>query len=148
MYSEISRAGCVVFGRGPLGKPAACQRAPTHAGLVYFEHPRPRVWLAFACEEHHGALVGARPMLERDRVELARRMEARRRVAEEGAPVVPLEPLAVGSAARRLVERARAWAERDPGRSSTVDSRSGADVGHGIPVTPRNTASRETVDGS
>lgn len=64
IYAEISWPGCVVAGHGPLGKPAGCHRPPTHTGLVFFEHPRPRVWLIFACGEHIGELIAARPMLE------------------------------------------------------------------------------------
>jgi hypothetical protein len=146
VFSEIGRPGCIVTVSGPLGKPADCHRAPTHAGLAFFEYPRARVWLVFACDEHCGELIAARRMLDRDRAELARRAEARRRVVEEKATVAPLEPLAVGSNARRLVERARAWVERDQVSSSTVDSSGGADVGHGIPVSPRDIASRETQD--
>jgi hypothetical protein len=68
------------------------------------------VWLVSACDEHRGKLVVARPMLARERAELARRAEPRRMVREDGARQVPLAPLAVGTEASRLVERARAWA--------------------------------------
>jgi hypothetical protein len=144
VFTEIGRPGCIVTVSGPLGKPAECHRSPTYAGLAFFEYPRPRVWLVFACDEHFGQLIAARRMLERDRAELARRAARRQRVLEEKAP---LEPLAVGSNARRLVERARAWAARDQDLSSTVDSPGGADVGHRIPVSPRDVASRETQAG-
>jgi hypothetical protein len=110
VLGEISRPGCIVTVNGPLGKPASCHNPPTHAGLAFFEYPNPRVFLVFTCSAHRGEVIAARPMLDRDRVELARRAERRRRVLEEGARHTPLDPLAVGSAARRLVERARAWA--------------------------------------
>jgi hypothetical protein len=84
----------------------------THAGLAFFEHPRPRVWLVFACDEHRGELIAARRMLDRDRAELRRRAEVRRRAVEDGVQPAPLEPLAAGGQARRLVERARAWVSR------------------------------------
>jgi hypothetical protein len=144
VFNEIGRPGCIVTVSGPLGKPAECHRAPTHAGLAFFEYPRPRVWLVFACDEHRDELIAARRMLDRDRAELARRAARRRRVLEEKAPVAPL---AVGSNARRLVERARAWAARDQDPSSTVDSAGGADVGHRIPVSPRDIATREAQAG-
>jgi hypothetical protein len=39
--------------------PARCGHR--HAGLVLFEHPRPAVWLVFACPEHCAELIAARP---------------------------------------------------------------------------------------
>jgi hypothetical protein len=102
------RAGCA--GRAGNGH---CGGRVEFAGLAYFEHSR-RVWLSFACADHRGQLIAARPVTEADRVEIARRKEEYRRVVEDHVPYVKPEPLASGQGARELVERARVWAERAP----------------------------------
>jgi len=57
-----------------------------------------------------GYLIAARPLLERDRAELARR-----RYYYDRRELDPDQrPLAVGMAARELVERARRWAAAHP----------------------------------
>jgi hypothetical protein len=122
VFGELSRAGCIVTVTGPLGKPASCHQPPTYAGLAFFEYPRARVFLVFVCDAHRGEVIAARPMLERDRAELARRADKLRRVLEDGARDTPLGPLAVGAAARRL-SRGRApglLASDDDARSATV----------------------------
>jgi hypothetical protein len=43
VFLDIGHPGCAVAATGPLGKPTECHSAPTHAGLVLFEHPRPAV---------------------------------------------------------------------------------------------------------
>ncbi|MDN5749655.1 MAG: hypothetical protein L0H64_14250 [Pseudonocardia sp.] len=75
------------------------------AGLVFYEQP-PRVWWAFACPHHAEHLTAARPLLDRDRAEIARRRGA--------APLDRTEPLAVGRAARELIDRAQRWAGAHP----------------------------------
>ena len=112
MTFHCMAAGCggIVF-RGVRG-PTSCPAEPTMAGLWYAAHGR-TVWLGFACPEHAEQLIAARPLLPRDRDALERRRDRRstelsgRRWAGEREG-----PLARGVAAERLVERARAWAER------------------------------------
>jgi hypothetical protein len=77
LYGPMSTLGCVVYRTDSVGRPCDCFGAVTHAGMIYFGYPRPTAWLAFACAEHAGHLIAARPMLERDRAELARRRQAR-----------------------------------------------------------------------
>ena len=116
MAFSVMNAGCggVIF-RGMLG-PTDCQAQPTVAGLWYAAHGR-TAWLGFACDQHAVELIAARPLLPRDRDVLERRraqhrteMAGRRWAGEQEGP------LARGAAAERLVERAKAWAERHPDR--------------------------------
>jgi DNA-binding MarR family transcriptional regulator len=72
------------------------------------------VFLAFACPEHKSSLIGARRMLGRDRAELERRRHSWT-WARVGHPSLPIEPLASGAAARRLVEKARVCAVEHAG---------------------------------
>ena len=106
-YSPITTPGCIVK-TTYVSLAYSCRATPTHAGLVMLG-PDKRVYLAFACTEHAGQLIAARQLLDRDRAELDRR---RHSVdwARVGHPPLPIDPLAAGAAARRLVERARAWA--------------------------------------
>jgi hypothetical protein len=90
-----------------------CGAAPTWAGLIYYSGPG-EAWLAFTCDRHRGRLIAPRRLLERDRAEIAARRERIRRTVEDKAPWVKPKPAATGAAARRLVEAARAWAERHP----------------------------------
>jgi len=80
---------------------------------------QPEAWLAFTCDEHVGQLVAPRELLDRDREVLERwRAEEHREYSAE-LPWRPPQPLAQGSDAVELVERARRWAERDgPSRTS------------------------------
>lgn len=98
------RAGCA--GQGGKGH---CNGRVKFAGLAYFTHSR-QVWLAFVCAEHKWQLVTPRPLLDRDRAEIARRREALRRVTEDHLPYVKPQPLAVGREALALIENARKWA--------------------------------------
>lgn len=108
MYMSIDRPGCIVAVSGFVGTPTTCERPVTHAGLVQFTSPV-SVFLMFACTEHADRLIGSRLMLERDQAELDQRRQAHQD-ALQGRPFEHVQPLAVGSAAERLVERARAWA--------------------------------------
>jgi hypothetical protein len=112
MFSSIDTPGCVVSVSGYLGTPTNCPGLPTHAGLVFFESPRPAVWLVFVCTAHRGQVIAARPLLDRDRAELEHRRGAQRNALAGRAPYARLEPLALGTQARRLVEQARVWAAR------------------------------------
>jgi hypothetical protein len=69
--------------------------------------------LGFACGHHADQLIAARPLLPRDRDVLERRCEKHRtEVAGRRWTGEQEGPLARGAAAERLVERAKAWAER------------------------------------
>ena len=121
-------AGCGgIVHRGLLG-PTSCEAEPTVAGLWYAAHGR-TAWLGFACPRHADQLIAPRPMLPRDRDVLARRGQARapkwpgeRRAGEQEGALVR------GTSAERLVERAKAWAERHhnpvsgPGRAQPTET--------------------------
>lgn len=77
---------------------------------MFYEYPRPSVMWCFACPEHAEELIAARPLQERDRAEMARRRE----LSARHAPDPQGGPLAVGRAARELVDRARRWAQAHP----------------------------------
>ena len=100
------RGGCA----GRVGN-GHCGGRVEFAGLAYFEQTK-QAWLAFTCADHRGQLIASRPLTEADRAEIARRLEAHRRVVEDHEPFVKPEPLARGRAARELVERAKRWAGR------------------------------------
>ena len=81
------------------------------AGVAFYERPRPSVWWAFACAVHVDEMTAARGLLERDRVEIARRQRHRGHREADGAAV---QPLARGGGPGELIARARAWADRHP----------------------------------
>jgi len=91
--------------------PRRCLQRVVAAGLVdRLESRRPAVWLSFACAGHVGNLIAARPLLDRDRAEMARRRfhhDAMRIDPDRG-------PLATGRAARELLARAQRWATAHP----------------------------------
>lgn len=97
---------CGGYRQGIWTAPARCHSPVVAAGLVFYEQPRPRVWWAFACPDHAEHLTAARPLLDRDRAEIARRRTA--------APGDRTEALAAGRAARELLDRARRWADANP----------------------------------
>ena len=108
--APLTSPGCVVRVR-QVSLAFECGAEPTHAGLVLIND---QVFLAFACLEHKSRLIAARRMLDRDRAELERRRHSWT-WARGGHPPLPIEPLRTGAAAHRLVEKARAWAERAEG---------------------------------
>ena len=93
---EPGRGACGAY----ISAQTLCPKPPTRVGLITFGPPL-RVWKAFTCDEHQDRLVVSRPVEERDRAELAYRLEKLR-------PAIT--PLAEGAEARELLERARAWA--------------------------------------
>lgn len=107
MPIEPGRAGCAVMSSGFAGTPTDCQQLVTHAGLVYFPGTK-RLWWVFACDVHKDRVEAARPLNDRDRVELARRRVNWEAALEGRGRWVPNEPLAVGVEARRILERVRA----------------------------------------
>ncbi len=92
---QASRAGCGATVSTDDGHPRDCWDTPAWAGLRYYPYPRGAAYLAFVCDAHNDQVEAARQLLDRDRLEMARR--------QAGGVV---EPLATGAAARRLVERA------------------------------------------
>jgi hypothetical protein len=75
------------------------------------------VWLAFASDRPAADLIAARSLLPRDRDVLNRRCDKRRtELAGHRWAGEQEGPLARGAAAERLVERAKAWAERHTDR--------------------------------
>ena len=69
--------------------------------------------LGFACAQHVDQLTAARALLPRDRDVLDRRRDKRRtQLAGHRWAGEQESPLARGAAAERLIERAKAWAER------------------------------------
>lgn len=100
---------CGGYRHGVWTAPARCLTPVVAAGLVFYDQPRPRVWWAFACPDHAEHLTAARPLLDRDRAEITRRRTA--------APPDRTEPLAVGRAARDLIDRAQRWADAHPDRA-------------------------------
>jgi hypothetical protein len=61
--------------------------------------------------EHKSRLIAPRRMFDRDRAELERRRHSWTS-ARVGHPPLPIEPIRIGATAHRLIEQARAWAER------------------------------------
>jgi hypothetical protein len=112
MFGPMSTLGCVVLRTDTVGRPRDCFGTVSHAGLIFFEYPRPTAWLGFACDDHASDLIASRLLLDRDRAELGRRRHARAEAAAAGAHDVEPEPLAVGANARRLADRAREWERR------------------------------------
>jgi hypothetical protein len=111
---HVMAAGCggLVF-RGVLG-PTHCQAEPIVAGLWYAAHGR-TAWLGFACDRHTEQLIAPRPLLPRDRDVLNRRRDQRRtELAGRRWAGEQEGPLARGTAAERLVERAQQWAAAHP----------------------------------
>jgi hypothetical protein len=114
MPFRATAAGCGGFVFPDQQGPTHCGAEPVLAGLWFAQHGR-TVWLAFACAEHAGELIAPRPLLPRDRDVLARRRDTwhtelagRRWDGEvEG-------PLARGAGAKRLIQRATAWAAAHP----------------------------------
>jgi hypothetical protein len=111
MPVEASRGGCAFMVSGFAGTPISCERAVTHAGLVWFPGPR-RLWWAFACVEHACGLEVPRLLLERDHAELARRRGKHAAALAGRGQWVPDPPLATGAEGLRLLEQAREWASR------------------------------------
>ena len=110
---QASRGGCAIMASGYKGTPRNCEGHVTHAGLRWFPSNR-TLWLVFACAAHADQLEAARPLLDRDRAELARRRErTRRQLAGQPTHWEP-QPLATGAAGLRLLERARTWAATHP----------------------------------
>jgi hypothetical protein len=104
-FAPITTPGCVVKAR-VVSLAFECRAEPTHAGLIMIND---EVYLAFACPEHRAGLIAPRRMLDRDRVELERRRHSWM-WARAGHPPLPIESIRAGAAARRLVEKALAWA--------------------------------------
>lgn len=114
-----SRGGCAAAAYGFGGAPHQCPGRVEWTGLVWFESPAPgEVWKAFACDGHRDQLVAARPLEDRDRVELQRRRD-KHQAGLEGRPWAPDRPLAVGPDARRLLDRAKDWAKRSAAEDTT-----------------------------
>ena len=109
---HVMAAGCGgIVHRGIVG-PTHCEAEPTVAGLWYAAHGR-TAWLGFACDRHAFELIAARPLLSRDCDVLERRRDKHRtQMAGQRWAGEQEGPLARGAAAERLVEQARAWAER------------------------------------
>src|SRR5689334_21995609 len=108
-------AGCGGYVHHAVLAPSECNAEPTVTGLVLIGEPGKRraVWRGFACDAHADELRGARPLLPKDRDELARRREARR--AQRAGHRWPGEregALAWGREADELLARAEAWAAR------------------------------------
>lgn len=95
---------CVGYRQGVWTAPSRCPAPVVAAGLVFYERPRPAVWLAFACPEHVEHLTAARSLLDRDRAEITRRR----------TPGEPVGPLAVVRAARELLDRGPRLGPRAP----------------------------------
>lgn len=111
---------CGAYRYGVWTAPSPCPYPVAAAGL-YFNRADHRpyrwsVWWAFACPEHAHELVAARPLLDRDRAEIARRRDLR----EHWTPGRDVEPLAVGRHAAELVERAHRWATAHPEQTCTA----------------------------
>jgi hypothetical protein len=106
-FAPLTTPGCIIKVK-QVSLAFECSAEPTHAGLVLISD---QVFLAFACLEHESMLIAARRMLDRDRAELERRRHSWT-WARVGHPQLPIEPLRTGAAAQRLVEKARAWADR------------------------------------
>jgi hypothetical protein len=109
---HVMAAGCGgIVHRGMQG-PTDCQRKPVVAGLWYAAHGR-TAWLGFACEENADQLITPRELLPRDCDVLERRRDRHRtEMAGQRWAGEQEGPLARGAAAERLVERAKAWVER------------------------------------
>jgi hypothetical protein len=105
--APLATPGCIVKVK-QVSLAFECRAEPTHAGLVLIND---QVFLAFVCMEHKSRLIASRRMLDRDRAELERRRHSWL-WARVGHPPLPIEPLQTGAAAHRLVEKARAWADR------------------------------------
>jgi hypothetical protein len=110
-FAPLTTPGCIVKVK-QVSLAFECSAEPTHAGLVLIND---QAFLAFACREHRSGLIAPRRMLDRDRAELERRRHSWT-WARVGHPPLPIEPLGIGAAAHRLVEKARAWAARAEGR--------------------------------
>jgi hypothetical protein len=113
---QPTAAGCAGPGRGFAGSHRSCPGTVVAAGLIHSNSVPLAVWLAFGCAAHVDLLVAPRVLLDRDRAELAARYERVRRTVEDKQPWVPPGPLAVGADARRLLARARRWAQTHPWR--------------------------------
>lgn len=110
-------AGCGGYVHYAVMPPSSCLGEPTVVGLVMVGKPgrRRAVWRGFACDAHADRLLGARPLLPRDRDVLARRREAQRvEVAGERWAGEREGPLARGAEADELVARAVAWVAAHP----------------------------------
>jgi hypothetical protein len=57
MFDSVDTPGCAVMGRGDVETPRSCEAPVTHAGLAFFEHPRPRTYLLFASARHADQLI-------------------------------------------------------------------------------------------
>lgn len=115
---RVMAAGCGGYVHHAVLPPSSCVQEPTVVGLVMHGKPGQRraVWRGFACDVHARQLIGARPLLPRDRDVLARRRDADRvEVAGERWAGEREGPLARGREADELVKRAVAWAARRPG---------------------------------
>jgi hypothetical protein len=111
---------CGGYRHGVWTAPSPCPHPVAAAGL-YFNRADHRpyrwsVWWAFACPEHAHELIAARPLLDRDHAELARRRDLR----EHWTPGRGVEPLAIGRPATELVERAQRWATAHPEQTYTA----------------------------
>lgn len=101
-----STGACGGYQSNTWTAPTHCPHPPVAAGLVFYELPRPAVWWAFTCAEHAELLTAPRALLDRDHTEITRR---RAQVWPERTA-----PLAVGQAARDLLDHARRWAAANP----------------------------------
>lgn len=111
---------CGAYRHGVWTAPSGCPRPVVAAGL-YFNRSDHRVhrwsvWWAFVCPEHAGELIAARPLLDRDRAEIARRRD----LVTHWTPGNHVQPLAAGRPAADLVERARRWAAAHPEQAFTA----------------------------
>ena len=127
---------CGGYRQGVWTAPSPCPHPVAAAGLyVNRADHRPyrwSVWWAFACPEHAHELVAARPLLDRDRAEIARRRDLR----EHWTPGRDVEPLAVGRPAAELVERAHRWATAHPEQTYTAPAARRPDPGRTAVATP------------
>ena len=120
MSFHVMAAGCGGMvhcgGQGPVH----CGAEPTRAGIWYAQYGR-TAWLAFACDLHADNLIAPRELHPRDRDALNRRRDKRRtELAGHRWAGEQEGPLARGPAAERLVQRARAWAERHTDRGDAA----------------------------
>ena len=105
-------AGCGGYDQHLTTPPSACFGEVVVVGLVLVGRPGKRraVWRGFACSRHAHQLLGARPLLPRDRDVLARRREERHiRLAGHRWAGEREGPLARGREADELIQRAEAW---------------------------------------
>ena len=101
------------YGCGGRAIKGHCGGRVTWVGVKFYPQP-PRLFRAFACDEHVWQLDVARPLDDEGAAQLAARRERHRLVVDEHQPYAPEPPLGEGQDAVRMLAEARAWAAGRP----------------------------------